>query len=410
MSLYIGVRVNLTSRERILKAVQHEETDRVPIDLGGTDCSTIAIGPYRQLCEHLEIDARPIQIVDIAQQVVIVDDRVADQLGTDAKAIWHFPNQWRQDQAYDGKSVMYPARFKPVTRENGDKEVLDRKGEACLRMPAGGLYYDICSHALLQATDPSALDVYAHDFDSVDRPEWYDMPVDKLAQTVKQIRNNNDRALVGCFGGHVFQAGQYLRGWSEFLLDLAGNPTMAEGVMDRLVDAHMAAFDRYAETVYKHVDIIQVCDDVGMQNTTWISPDTYRKLIKPYHRRLYQHIKQKTRLPLLLHSCGSVSTFIPDFIEIGVDILNPVQYSADKMDLAFLKREFGKDICFWGGGIDTQKILPFGTPQQVSDEVKRCIDTLAPGGGFVFASVHNITDGVPLENILAAMNTVRSYG
>jgi uroporphyrinogen decarboxylase len=400
----------LTSRERILKAVQHEETDRVPIDLGGTDCSTIAIGPYRKLCEHLGIDARPYQIVDISQQIAIVDDRVADSLGTDAKVIWHLPDQWRDGQAYDGTPVKYPARFKPVTRQNGDKEVLDKNGEASMRKPAGGFYYDICRHPLMHVADPRELDAYPDSFETMDRPEWYDMSLEKLEQEVKAIRNTNDRALVGCFGGHVFQAGQYIRGWSEFLLDLAGNPAMAESVMDRLVEAHIKAFDRYAETVYQHVDIIEVCDDVGMQNTTWISPDTYRKLIKPYHRRLYQHIKTKTGLPLLLHSCGSVSTFIPDFIEIGVDILNPVQYSADKMDLATLKRDFGDDICFWGGGVDTQKILPFGTPEQVSDEVKRCIDTLAPGGGFVFATVHNITEGVPLENILAAMDTVRSHG
>jgi uroporphyrinogen decarboxylase len=402
--------MNMSSRRRILKAVHHEETDRVPIDFGGTDCSTIAIGPYRNLCEYLEIDARPYQIVDIAQQIVIVDDRVADQMGSDAKAIWHFPDQWRDDLAYDGKPVLYPSQFKPVTRENGDKEVLDKNGEAVLRMPADGLYYDICSHPLMHVSDPSGLDAHAHDFESTDRPPWYDMPLEKLDRTVKEIRINNDRALVGCFSGHMFQAGQYLRGWSEFLLDLAGNPAMAEGIMDRLVEAHIKAFDGLADTVYRHVDIIQVCDDMGMQNNTWISPDAYRKLIKPYHKRLFQHIKNRTGAPLLLHSCGSVSTFIPDFIEIGVDILNPVQYSAKKMDLAFLKREFGDDICFWGGGVDTQKILPFGTPEQVSDEVKRCIDTLAPGGGFVFAAVHNITDGVPLENILAAFRTAQSYG
>jgi uroporphyrinogen decarboxylase len=277
-------------------------------------------------------------------------------------------------------------------------------------MPAGGLYYDICRHPLLKISGLAELDTFAHDFESMDRPEWYDMALEKLEQTVKQIRGNNDRALVACFGGHVFQAGQYLRGWSEFLLDLAANPSMAEGIMDRLVESHIKAFDRYADTVYRHADIIQVCDDVGMQNSTWISPDTYRKLIKPYHRRLYQHIKNKTGKPLLLHSCGSVSTLLPDFIEIGVDILNPVQYSAAKMDLPFLKREFGDAVCFWGGGVDTQKILPFGSPEQVSDEVKRCIDTLGPGGGFVFAAVHNVADGVPLENILAAFQTARAYG
>ncbi len=361
------------------------------------------------MCEYLKINAEPYHIVDISQQIVIVDDRIADELGVDAKVIWHLPDQWRDGVAYDQKPVQYPGGFNPVTLDNGDKVILDKEDEACLKLPSGGFYYDICKHPLKEIQDPKDIDRYAEAFETMDRPPWYDMPLEKLEQTVKEIRERNNRALIGCFGGHIFQAGQYLRGWSEFLLDLAANPVMAEAIMDRLVQEHIKVFDRYAETVYKHVDIIEVCDDVGMQNTTWISPETYRKLIKPYHQRLYQHIKAKTGALLLLHSCGSVSTFIPDLKEIGVDILNPVQYKAGKMDLATLKRNFGADICFWGGGIDTQKTLPFGTPEQVSDEVKRCIDTLAPGGGFVFATVHNIIEGVPLKNILAAFKTVREY-
>lgn len=399
-----------TSRQRILNAVRHEEPDRVPLDLGGTDCSSIAIGPYRRMCESLGIDAAPYRIVDISQQIVVVNDAVADELGSDAKAIWHFPDRWREGHAYDETPVKYPAGFNPKQLPNGDKVILDKRGKACLRMPAGGFYYDICDHPLQQVQDLKELDQYQDAFESMDRPAWYDAPLEKLEQKVKMIRNDNERALIACFGGHVFQAGQYLRGWSEFLLDLVENPAMAEAVMDRLVQAHITAFDRYAETVYQHVDIIQVCDDLGMQTTTWISPETYRKLIKPYQKRLYQHIKTKAGAPLMLHACGSVSTLIPDLIEIGVDILNPVQFTAGNMDLASLKRDFGDDLCFWGGGVDTQQTLPFGTPEQVSDEVKRCIDTLAPGGGFVYATVHNITEGVPLENILAAFRTAKAYG
>lgn len=400
----------LTSREKILKAVRHEEGDGIPIDLGGTDVSGIAIGPYRKLCEALSIEAAPYYIVDISQQIAIVHDRVADRLGADAKVIWHLPDKWRDDHAYDQTPVKYPAKFRPVTLANGDKVVLDKDGDACMRMPAGGFYYDICKHPLQHAENIRDIDRFADAFETMDRPEWYDMPLEKLEQTVRQIRQNCDRALIGCFAGHVFQAGQFLRGWSEFLMDLAGNPGLAEAIMDRLVQSHIEAFDRYAETVYKHVDIIEVCDDMGMQNSTWISPQTYRNLIKPYHQRLYQHIKTKTDAPILLHSDGSLTPLISDFIEIGVDILNPVQYTASNMDLATLKRDFGADLCFWGGGVDTQNILPFGTPEAVSDEVKRCIDTLAPGGGFVFAVVHNITEGVPLENILAAFDTAKSYG
>ncbi len=399
-----------TSRERILDTVEHKEPDRLPIDLGGTDCSTIAIGPYHQLCKALEIDAAPYRIVDICQQVVIVDDNVADAMGSDAKVIWHLPAAWRDGEAHDGTPAQYPARFLPRTLPNKDQVVMNRQGQACLKMPHEGLYYDICCHPLAHIRDVEEIKDYPHEFDGMDRPEWCDMPLADLEQTVQQIRAHNDRALVGCFAGHIFQAGQFLRGWSQFLLDLAGWPAMAEAVMDRLLAAHIAAFDRYADTVYKHVDIIEVCDDIGMQNTTWVSPKTYRKQIKPFHRKLYQHIKKKTGAKLLLHSCGSVSSVIPDFIEIGVDILNPVQYTANHMDLAQLKRDFGSDLCFWGGGVDTQRTLPFGTPQEVSDEVKRCIDIMAPGGGFVFSVVHNITHGVPVENILAAFRTAKTYG
>ena len=140
--------MKLTSRERILKAARHQETDRVPIDLGGTDCSTIAIGPYRRLCESFGIDAAPYHIVDISQQIVIVDDRVADRLGADAKVIWHLPAQWRDDHAYDRTPIKYPARFRPITLDNGDKVILDKDGKACLRMPDSGFYYDICNHLL----------------------------------------------------------------------------------------------------------------------------------------------------------------------------------------------------------------------------------------------------------------------
>jgi uroporphyrinogen decarboxylase len=177
-----------------------------------------------------------------------------------------------------------------------------------------------------------------------------------------------------------------------------------------LAEAQMRAFDRYAETVGKYVDIIQVNDDLGMQHATWTGPDTYRKLIKPYHAKLYRHIKDKCDAFLFLHSDGSLYPIIPDLIEIGVDILNPVQYTAADMDLAKLKREFGNDICFWGGGIDTQEALPSWEPEQVADQVRRNIDVLAPGGGFVFATVHNVVEGVPVENVLATFRTAAEHG
>ena len=256
----------------------------------------------------------------------------------------------------------------------------------------------------------SELDKAIKIIENMDRPYWLDLHWEDLAQKVKKIRENTDRLLVGSFQGHIFQAGQFLRGWTEFLLDLASNPTFAEALMERLADSHIRAFDRYAVTVGKYIDVIQVNDDLGMQDAMFISPDTYRKHVKPYHAKLYKYIKDKSNIPLFLHSDGSFYQIIPDLIEIGVDILNPIQYTAKDMDLTKLKKEFGKDLCFWGGGLDTQKILPFGTRQDVEDEIKRNIDIMAPGGGFVFAAVHNITEGVPVENIIATYCTAAEHG
>jgi len=172
----------------------------------------------------------------------------------------------------------------------------------------------------------------------------------------------------------------------------------------------MRAFERYAATVGRYVDVIEVADDLGTQDATWMSPEMYRRHVKPYHAKLYKHIKNCCDAYLLMHSDGSLYPIIPDLIEIGVDILNPIQYTAKDMELSRLKKEFGKELCFWGGGIDTQKILPFGTPDQVSDEVKRNIDILAPGGGFIFGPVHNITEGVPVHNIISAYQTAVEHG
>jgi uroporphyrinogen decarboxylase len=158
------------------------------------------------------------------------------------------------------------------------------------------------------------------------------------------------------------------------------------------------------------LDCIEMADDLGTQEMPLMSPETYRKHIKPYHAKLYRFIKDRCDLPLFMHTDGSVYQLIPDLIDIGVDILNPVQYTARDMGLAKLKKEFGNDLCFWGAGIDPQGTLPFGTPQQVADEVKRNIDILAPGGGFVFGSIHNILEGVPTENIVAAFQTAAEYG
>ena len=193
-------------------------------------------------------------------------------------------------------------------------------------------------------------------------------------------------------------------------MDLLKNKGFAHALMERLTEAHLERLERFAETIAPYVDVIQFEEDLGMQDRPLMRPDVYREMIKPYHQKLFAAAKARCDAYLLLHTDGAVAPFIPDFIEMGIDAINPVQVSAAGMDSRALKREFGQDIPFWGGGCDSQVVLPFGSPQQVEDEVKRRIDDLAPGGGFVFAPIHNIQAGVPTENAVAMFRTAQLYG
>jgi uroporphyrinogen decarboxylase len=193
-------------------------------------------------------------------------------------------------------------------------------------------------------------------------------------------------------------------------MDLLINQKFASALMDRLTEANVRRFERYAETVGQYVDVVQFEEDLGMQDRPLLRPSLYREVVKPFHARLFGFAKAHCDAYLLLHTDGAVAPFIPDFIEMGIDAVNPVQVSAAGMDTKGLKCEFGQDITFWGAGCDSQVVLPFGTPEQVADEVKRRIDDLAPGGGFVFSPIHNVQAGVPPQNIVAMFETVRKYG
>ena len=402
--------MTLSSRERIRATMNHEEPDRVPVDLGGCNASNIMVGPYRRLCEHLGIDVEPIYVANVREQTVIIDDRMADALGLDAKEIDLFPERWVEGRAYDGTPILLPQGFVTEELEDGGRLFRDSRGNPELKLPKGGFFFDIIRHPLGDVASVADIDAFMDRIEGNDRPSWADLPLDRLAAKVDKVGQRTGRFLVGSFLGRIFQAAQTLRGFSNFMIDLIKRPALAEALLDRLAQAHIEAFDRYAETVGKSVDIILICDDLGMQQATWMSPETYRRQIKPYQARLYGHIKKKCDAPILLHSDGSLYPLIPDLIEIGVDALNPVQYTAKDMDLARLKREFGDDLCFWGGGVDTQHTLPFATAEEVAEEVKRNIDILAPGGGFVFAAVHNVVEGVPTENILATFRTAKEHG
>ncbi len=400
----------MNHRERVLAALRHEEPDQVPIDFGATVDSTIMATAYQELRQELGLGSSLTRVLDIAQQTAVIEDDVRQAMGVDLAPVFDEPREWRIGTLADGSPAEMPAKFRPQLQADGSRIVVDREGNVVFKMPKRGHYFDPVHAPLANVTGIGDLDEHIDDITHYDTPSHLDKSYEERAREVKALRGNTDYALVGFFGGHILQAGQVLRGWEEFLMDLLKNKSFAHALMERLTEAHLERFERYAATIAPHVDVIQFEEDLGMQDRPLMSPEVYREMIKPYHQKLFAFAKSCSDAYLLLHTDGAVAPFIPDFIEMGIDAINPVQVSAAGMDSKFLKREFGRDITFWGAGCDSQVVLPFGSPQEVEDEVKRRIDDLAPGGGFVFAPIHNVQAGVPTENAVTMFRTAQEYG
>lgn len=380
----------MNSRERVLTALNHKEPDRVPFDMGGTVVTGISATAYKKLRAHLGLPPVQPTIVDIFQQIARVDDDVMDRFGVDVKNI----------------SPRSSATFQIEIKDGGDYTCFHDEFKIGWRMPKdGGLYYDMFEHPLAGTITEA----------DVDRFPWPD-PHDParfagLREAALKVMNEEQRAVVvGSMSAGIMEVYAWTRSFKDYFTDFAADEKLAGKFMDRIVEMQLAYWDRMFDTIGDAIDVAGTADDFAGQAGMLISPRTYRKLCKPRHRELFDFIKKRSRARIFFHSCGAIRPVIPDLIEIGVDILNPVQVSAAGMDSAELKREFGLDLTFWGGGVDTQRVLGGGTPQEVREEVRRRLDDLMPGGGFVFNTVHNIQADVPPENILAMWETLREYG
>ncbi|MGC8879373.1 MAG: uroporphyrinogen decarboxylase family protein [Anaerolineae bacterium] len=382
----------MNSRERILTALQHREPDRVPIDLGGTDFTSICKGAYIDLMRYLGREPGEIVLVNIVEQLPALDEAFLDEvIRADTRQVRERgSSRWTLQIEDQGEYLSYV------------NEWLIR-----LRMPKRcGHYFDLVEFPIKEPTR-EALETFPWP-DPSDPARW-----EGLEAEARRLYENTTYALVvGCvFGGGIFEFPQYLRGMEAFLTDLLLHPGFADELMERITEILIEAYSRMLEKVGPYVQVVSVCDDLATQIGPMISPQLYRERIKPRQKRLIEAIKAHTRAYVLYHGCGAAREFLPDLIEIGVDIFNPVQVSARGLeDTADLKRTFGRDLVFWGGVCDTQHMLPFGTPEQVRDETRRRLDDLMPGGGFVAAPVHNIQDGVPPENIMAMFETIHEYG
>jgi uroporphyrinogen decarboxylase len=400
----------MNHRERVITAVRHKEPDRVPMDLGGTVDSTMQAVVYRELRDYLNLMPGTIEVVDPYQQVARIEEDVLELLGIDVMPLFYEPRRWNEGLLREGSSAQFPAGFCPRRESDGSQVLLDEAGHIIARMPKDGHYFDPVYSPLADAIRISDIEKHIDVIENFDKPDFLDKSYEELALKAKELHDRTDYPIVGFFGGHLLQAALILRGWEAFFMDLMVNQKFATALLERLLEANTRRFEEYARTVALHVDIVVFEDDLGMQDRLLISPEIYRKMIKPFQKKLFDFVKSRSNVFVFFHSDGAVASLIPDFIEIGIDILNPVQVTCNGMDTGSLKREYGKDICFWGAGCDSQRILAFGSTYDVREEVKRRIDDLASGGGFVFAPIHNVQNGVPPENVVTMFETAIEYG
>lgn len=366
----------LTSRERVRYALTHREPDRVPVDLCGTYASGIILSAYRGLCEALGIETEGRE-QSLRDSLAVPDEPVLQRLGIDTRAITaNTPDQWLTPNA-DG------------TRTDGWGVVWAK--------PSGGHYY---VHRSPLAGDVTIADVEVLPFPDPESPRI----TGGLAEKVRRLREETDYAICLNVPSRLVHLIQFLRGYAESMMDLVAGEAMIDALMERITEFNVGAMERVLRLVGDSIDVLCLGDDLGTQKGPFLSPETYRKRIKPHQRRLLAAARALTEAPIFYHTCGSVVPLLPDLIEIGVQALNPVQVSAEGMDPAALKREFGRDLAFWGA-IDTHHVLPHGTPADVANEVRRRFRELGPGGGWVCAAVHHIQPDVPAVNIVALFET-----
>ncbi len=375
----------MNCRERTLAALDHKEPDRVPLDFGGRN-TTIHLYAHETLMRHLALSGPTPRLRSYHTQVVEPDPQLLRRFER-VSAVF-FPRA----------PAGYVFAVDPAT-----STYVDEWGTR-FYMPPNGYYYDIQSGPLAATRTEEDLRRY----------RWPD-PTDPsriagLAEEVEAAWTAGEKVLMMCSATPgLWEHSWYMFGLEQAFLNLAGNQRLVEAFTERLLEWQMAYWDLVLEAVGKYVDLVQIGEDLGTQQGPIMSPASFRKIYKPRMRRLLESIRRKTAARVYLHSCGSIYRFIPDLIECGVQVLNPVQVNAKEMDSARLKREFGQDLTFWGGGCDPV-VLGTRTPGEVVEDVKRRIDDLAPGGGYVFGSVHNIQANVPPENIVAMFDAALEFG
>lgn len=412
----------MNSRERVLAAIAHKQPDQVPVDLGSTPSSGISAIAYSNLLKSIGRTDLPVQIYDVVQQLAQPDMSIIDRFGVDVLDIGRAFNteekDWHETVLANGDKAFYPIHFNPVKQADGSYHCYDEDGKRLLAlMPQGATFFDQSYFPYINGF-PENYDTLDEEMGRVLWSRYVHSPWDHaqdpdfwktLREKTLQLRASTDKALMIVCGCNLFEWGTFLRRMDNFLMDLLCEPDQVARMLDQLLERHLATLAKVCDSVGDIVDIIRFGDDLGMTSGPFMDVDTYRSLFKPRHKQLCDYVKTHSQMHTFIHSCGSISSLMPDLIEAGIEIFNPVQTNARQMEPEFLKKEFGQDCTFWGGGVETVGTLNNGTPEQVREQVLERLEIMSAGGGFVFNTVHNILPDVPPQNILAMFDAVKEF-
>ena len=409
----------MNSRERVRAAIRHEETDRVPIDIGGTGVTNINLIAYGNLKRHLGLKDGKARIFHTWIQAPEIEAAVAERLHVDTVTLPRYrmslgiPNvEFKPWTFVDGTEFMVPVDFNPQQNKFGDFEWYEN-GELLAEAPGEGTHgFSLRYHPLREATTTKEIDDWFDSYDGnfVARIHVSDEELEWALNFAKNLRETTDKAIVSDYFGTILENAQGIIGWDTIYMHMIAQPQLAEHFFERITYELVTGIKRYLNAVGEYIDVFMFADDVGHQRGPMMKLDVYRKFILPGHQAAFQAVHDHSNAAVFYHTDGSVIPLLPDLIDAGMNCFNSVQTDAANMDGMELKRRFGKNITFWGGGVDTHRILPMGTPEQVREDVRRRMKIFAPGGGFVFSSIHNILGDVPPQNILAAVDAAYEFG
>jgi uroporphyrinogen decarboxylase len=410
----------MNSRERLLTAINHKQPDRFPVDIGATPSSGLSAVAYHNLIRYLGLNLKN-HVYDVVQEVSQPEMELLEILRVDVLDIGRFfnnyENYWHELELIKGVPGLYPKWFNPEKQSDGSWLAAGPTGEFIGKMPAGATFFD-------QVIFPY-YDGYPENYDNISyemkRVSWggfgfppYDRINEKnfwkmLRETICDERSKTDKALLIGVGCNLFEWGTFLRRIDNFLMDLYLDPGNVHKLLDKLLEMHMDFLAKICESIGDLVEVVKFGDDLGTNTGPFMPLEIYNEFFKPRHKMMCDYVKKNTSAHTMIHCCGGIYELIPGLIEAGFEILNPVQINAFNMEPERLKKDFGRDITFWGGGANTQSILNRATPQQVKDHVRKNIEVFARDGGFVFNTVHNILPDVPPENIVAMFEAVREF-